>query len=300
MGWKIQPEQQRREDQSTTDAEQPRQPAGEQAERDQNEDLPPRQHGVQSILSTSMTSDAASARLLPFLVADGHCQMALDALLLQQSERNPILRFYRWRGPWLSLGRHQRDIPDHWLALEQAGRLSLVRRPSGGGAVLHDGGLTYALIWPGAPRKRRRAYQESCQWLIEGFRSLGDTLRFGDDAAERNTGHCFARSTAADLVDQHGIKRIGSAQRWQRGCLLQHGEILLDPPEMLWWEVFGEQPPPPASANIPREGLRRVLLEALQMQWTNVHWHETPLNRAEAHVLELSDSGSPPCMASTT
>ena len=247
-----------------------------------------------------MTSDAPSARLLPFLVADGHHQMALDALLLQRSGESPSLRFYRWTGPWLSLGRNQQNIPDHWLELEQAGRLSLVRRPSGGGAVLHDGGLTYALIWPGAPRQRRQAYREACQWLIEAFRSLGEQLKLGEDAVERNSSHCFAHSTAADLVDQNGIKRIGSAQRWQKGHLLQHGEIILDPPKDLWWDVFGEKAPPPAPDQIPREGLAEILFGALCQQWKGFQWRETPLSAEETQALEGSISDSPICMLSTT
>lgn len=247
-----------------------------------------------------MTSDAAPARLLPFLVADGHYQMALDAFLLQRSEGSPTLRFYGWTGPWLSLGRHQKEIPNHWFELEQAGRLSLVRRPSGGGAVLHDGGLTYALIWPGAPRQRHQAYRQACHWLIEAFRSLGEELRFGDDPVERTTSHCFARSTAADLIDQHGIKRVGSAQRWQRGHLLQHGEIMLDPPADLWWQVFGEKAPASASKAIPREGLPDVLGRALRDQWAELHWSETPLSAVETHSLERSISDSPICMLSTT
>jgi lipoate-protein ligase A len=59
--------------------------------------------------------------------------------------------------------------------------------------------------------------------------------------------NCFASSTAADLVDRAGVKRIGSAQCWQHGRLLQHGEILLDPPPTLWKAVFGEAAPPAGS-----------------------------------------------------
>ena len=72
----------------------------------------------------------ATGRLLPTQQADGHTQMALDAWLLKRS-KGPALRFYRWEGPWLSLGRHQRQWPEHWNDLARRGRLSLVRRPSG-------------------------------------------------------------------------------------------------------------------------------------------------------------------------
>ena len=49
--------------------------------------------------------------------------------------------------------------------------------------------------------------------------------------------NCFSTSTYADLIDENGQKRIGSAQFWRKGRLLQHGEIILDPPKELWEEV---------------------------------------------------------------
>jgi len=253
-------------------------------------------------MTTSMTSEAPQGRLLPMLCADGPWQMALDQMLLEQTDPLPVLRFYRWSGAWLSLGRHQRQWPDHWNDLAAGGRLSIVRRPSGGQAVLHAGGLTYALIWPGAPRGRRQAYREACGWLVEGFRSLGDDLRFGDEAATGEDANCFARSTAADLVDRRGIKRIGSAQRWQRGRLLQHGEILLDPPADLWHAVFGDSTPAPApaAAAIPRQGLDQHLLRALQRQWPAWSWSEQPLTPEESQELERRVSASAACIDSTT
>ena len=69
-------------------------------------------------------------------------------------------------------------------------------------------------------------------------------------------------STTADLVHAPGSKRIGSAQLWRRGQLLQHGSILLDPPRALWQQVFGQEPPPlPALAVGPSE-LEQCLLDA--------------------------------------
>ena len=166
-----------------------------------------------------MPTARSPGRLIPNRIADGPTQMAIDALLLAQATEVPVLRFYRWDGPWLSLGRHQRHWPQHWEQLAREGRLRMVRRPSGGQAVLHAGGLTYALIWPSAPRRRKQAYREACQWLIDGFTQLGLPLQFGDDPALGSGNNCFASSTAADLVDRAGVKRIGSAQCWQHGRL---------------------------------------------------------------------------------
>jgi lipoate-protein ligase A len=162
----------------------------------------------------------------------------------------------------------------------------MVRRPSGGQAVLHAGGLTYALIWPSAPRRRKQAYREACQWLIDGFTQLGLPLRFGDDPALAGDSNCFASATAADLVDPAGVKRIGSAQCWQRGRLLQHGEILLDPPPELWQLVFGEAAPPAAAPAIDRLRLEQQLIEAMAMAWPEVSWKELPLSEDERDQVE--------------
>ena len=154
------------------------------------------------------------------------------------------LRFYQWPRPTLSLGFHQQRLPAHWLELAVAGVLDLVRRPSGGRAVLHGGGdLTYALIWPSPPPQRAEAYRRSCRWLQRGFAAIDLPLEFGEAAINRDRDSCFATSTAADLVHADGSKRIGSAQLWRRGALLQHGSILIQPQIALWRELFGVNPP---------------------------------------------------------
>ena len=238
-----------------------------------------------------------SGRIIPTLEADGYTQMALDALLLRESHHRPVpvLRFYRWSGPWLSLGLHQRRWPSHWDDLIRRGTLSMVRRPSGGGAVLHAGGLTYALIWPDAPRQRHEAYRQACQWLIAGFNGLGLSLRFGDSGAASISDNCFARSTPADLVDSQGVKRIGSAQRWSQGHLLQHGEILLDPPLDLWREVFEEPAPASAPEMIKKVSLEEHLSLALKAQMSDTSWEVEDLSRQEIHDMERLASSPEVC-----
>ena len=238
-----------------------------------------------------------SGRIIPTLESDGYTQMALDALLLRESHRRPVpvLRFYRWTGPWLSLGLHQRRWPSHWDDLARAGALSMVRRPSGGGAVLHAGGLTYALIWPDAPRQRHEAYRQACQWLIAGFNGLGLSLQFGDEGADSIGANCFARSTPADLVDSQGMKRIGSAQRWSQGHLLQHGEILLNPPMELWNRVFGEPAPVPAAETLTGAGLEEQLSMALQRQLSDRQWEVEALRKQEIQDMERLASSPEVC-----
>jgi len=171
--------------------------------------------------------------------------MAIDEWLLDRAAAGggPVLRLYDWRRPTLSLGFHQRRIEPAWRQLAAAGRIDLVRRPSGGRAVLHAGSLTYALIWPSPAAARGCAYRLACAWLQEAFAGLGQPLVFGRRAATTDRASCFASGTAADLVHPDGAKRIGSAQLWRRGSLLQHGCILVSPPAGLWRELFGDAPP---------------------------------------------------------
>ena len=176
------------------------------------------------------------------------------------------LRFYQWPRPTLSLGFHQQRLPAHWLELAAAGVLDLVRRPSGGRAVLHGGGdLTYALIWPSPPPQRAEAYRRSCRWLQRGFAAIDLPLEFGEAAINRDRDSCFATSTAADLVHADGSKRIGSAQLWRRGALLQHGSILIQPQRALWRELFGVDAPVLPDLPVTTAELITLLLAQAQL-----------------------------------
>ena len=228
-------------------------------------------------------------RLIPALAGQGPEHMAFDALLLEhcQSTNNPgpVLRFYLWEGSWLSLGRHQTPRSNHWLNLVRNGRLNVVRRPSGGGAVLHGGGLTYALIWPDPPRQRREAYRRVNAWITAGLARLDLELYPGDDPALTGSQNCFASATTADLVDPSGHKRIGSAQFWQRGHLLQHGEIPLAPSPQLWHEVFGTDPPCWQSATPSAARVEAALTEAIAELWPGLRWSVTPMSGREQQLV---------------
>ncbi|VXD16053.1 Biotin/lipoate A/B protein ligase (fragment) [Planktothrix serta PCC 8927] len=142
-------------------------------------------------------------RLIPVLKASGHLQMAIDHWLFkqhQQGKHPPTLRFYLWESATISLGYHQKHWPSHWQQLTwQNQPLELVKRPTGGRAVLHQGDLTYAVITSELPENRQVAYQILCQFLIAGWRSLGYELHYG--TAGRGYIHnpnCFATATSAD------------------------------------------------------------------------------------------------------
>jgi lipoate-protein ligase A len=197
-------------------------------------------------------------RLIPFLEAPGKIQMALDLWLLNQHHQGlhpATLRFYTWNPPAISLGYHQRQWSEHWQNLVwNSSILDLVRRPTGGRAVLHQGDLTYAIITSGLSGNRVQVYHTICEFLIQGWRSLGMDLHYGQ--AGRGYIHnpnCFGTATDADLVLTDGSKLIGSAQLRRGHTVLQHGSMQLQPDAALFYQVFG------VNQSLPR--LPSVLLE---------------------------------------
>jgi lipoate-protein ligase A len=176
--------------------------------------------------------------------APGAVQMAIDHWLLTQHQlgRSPsVLRFYTWSPPAISLGYHQHRWPQAWHHLSWQGQpVDLVRRPSGGRAVLHQGDLTYAVITSGLAGNRTQAYQTLCEFLIEGWRSLGVPLNYGQGGRGYiQNPNCFETATTADLVLPDGSKLIGSAQFRHKNSILQHGSMRLQPDADLFRQVFG-------------------------------------------------------------
>ena len=219
--------------------------------------------------------------------------MAVDCWLLDQHRRglqSSVLRFYTWSPPAISLGYHQRHWPDHWRQLTWQGRaIDIVRRPTGGRAVLHQGDSTYAIITSKLAGDRTEAYKTLCQFLIEGWGSLGVRLFYGE--AGRGYSHnlnCFNTATAADLVTVSGFKLIGSAQLRQGNTILQHGSIRLDPNPCLFQQVFGIEPQPIglplALAQLSQAELRQVVVNALTtaaQTCFNLQLNLQPLSEAE-------------------
>ncbi|HEY9645600.1 MAG TPA: biotin/lipoate A/B protein ligase family protein [Chroococcidiopsis sp.] len=199
-------------------------------------------------------------RLIPPIVASGRMQMAIDRWLFEQHSEGvhpPTLRFYTWLPVAISLGYHQRRYPDHWRSLTwQGAPIDIVRRPSGGRAVLHQGDLTYAVITSGAMGNRLQTYEAICQFLIDGWRSLHVSLAFGQ--SQRSYIHnpnCFGTATGADLVLANGSKLIGSAQVWRGQTVLQHGSIRLEPDLGLFEQVFGASDGSNLRAELPERWL---------------------------------------------
>jgi lipoyl(octanoyl) transferase len=148
----------------------------------------------------------------------------------------PMFRVYGW-SPWtVSLGANQRESDILPSALSSAG-FGLVRRPTGGRAVLHADELTYCVVAP-LPDSMgvQDAYREIHIVLLKALQSLGGGDELGFQKAQpdfRNfykssamSVSCFA-SSARYEIEWRGRKIVGSAQRFSDGVLLQHGSILL-------------------------------------------------------------------------
>jgi lipoyl(octanoyl) transferase len=208
----------------------------------------------------AMSSD--TWRLLIDEAAAGAANMARDEALLAahaEGAAAPTLRLYRWHPACLSLGRFQRADAIDQAACARAG-VAIVRRPSGGRALLHDRELTYAIVARAdhplfGDRSILATYRQISLALLAGLRRLGvaaeltpvqrgrqgdrETGRQGDNQqsalplsmspdlrVSKSSAACFDTSAAYELTVA-GRKLAGSAQTRRAGCILQHGAIPL-------------------------------------------------------------------------
>ena len=212
------------------------------------------------------------ALIISTVKSSGHQQMLLDKDLLEKTISNNnilfTLRFYQWEGNWISIGFHQKNYPKHWKDLIEKGLINIVRRPSGGGAVLHSGGITYALTFK-KPEYKKFSYQFVNSWLIKSFESLGLALKNGSIKKGSINENCFGTNYVSDLVDENGKKRIGSAQYWKKGSFLQHGEIQLNPPLDLWKKIFDQEPPKPLSLELSKKKIIRHLKNSFLKKYSD-------------------------------
>jgi lipoate-protein ligase A len=172
----------------------------------------------------------------------GAYNMAVDEELLaraQAGEKVPVLRFYAWDPPAVSIGRFQKmEEAVNAGACKQRG-IDIVRRITGGRAVLHNKELTYSIIASTDdlffPKNVLGTYKLIAAGLLQGLTNLGIPAemvsRSSRHAAlvqkEARDPACFSSPSWYELL-AHGKKIIGSAQRRLSGAFLQHGSILMD------------------------------------------------------------------------
>ncbi len=175
-------------------------------------------------------------RLIPFRTADAFENMATDEAifrLMPLGRTPPTLRFYGWRPTAVSLGYFQNIEQECNLEGCRSSAVDVVRRPTGGKAVLHEDDLSYALVARSDerpfPSDIQGAYRMIGRCLQEGLRRLGIDARPVEDDRPRSEeipASCFARPARDELLIG-GRKICGSAQARSRGAFLQHGSLLI-------------------------------------------------------------------------
>jgi lipoyl(octanoyl) transferase len=164
--------------------------------------------------------------------------MAIDEALFECLQPNdpPILRFYSWERPTLSLGYFQdykRVVVESFLLHNN---IDVVRRPTGGRAVLHDKEVTYAVIANLNGVFANQTLQETYQLIasalelaLQRFGITQSSISLDSTAARKEVGlpQCFVSVSKYEIAS--GTRKvIGSAQKRVRDRFLQHGSILLD------------------------------------------------------------------------
>lgn len=152
----------------------------------------------------------------------------------------PTLRFYRWTPSCITIGYFQDMEAEVDLDACRAAGVDCLRRVTAGGAVFHDAELTYSVVLPLgsalAPLDVLESYSRICGGIVAGLARLGVEARFAP----------------INDIEVGGKKLSGNAQTRKRGCLLQHGTILLG---LDVEKMFG-------LLRVPPEKLKRKLIEA--------------------------------------
>ncbi|MDR0669972.1 MAG: lipoate--protein ligase family protein [Treponema sp.] len=177
--------------------------------------------------------------------------MALDEALLETVAAGavPVLRFYGWSPPAVSIGYFQ-GIEEE-VDLEACVRrgIDVVRRISGGGAVFHDAEITYSLIMPLdhplAGTSIMASYGRLCSGITAGLGLLGIDAAF---------------APINDIV-AGGKKVSGNAQTRRQGCVLQHGTVLLDSDPELMFELL----------KVPQEKMKGKLIQDIKLRVTGLY-----------------------------
>lgn len=165
---------------------------------------------------------------------NGEFNMKFDLGLIEdfRSGGIPILRLYSWQPYCISLGKNQSETDiDTELAVRDG--VDIVKRPTGGKAVLHAEELTYSAVMETGGLSVRESYNRISAALVGGLRNLVPDLELSRSSADfrrlfrdPSAIPCFSTSAAYE-VEHRGRKLVGSAQHRFGNILLQHGSILI-------------------------------------------------------------------------
>ena len=209
-------------------------------------------------------------RVIPFTNSSASENMAIDEAIFRVNQREdslPTLRIYRWCPPSISLGYFQKIRDEVDVAACNRYHVDIVRRPTGGKAVLHENDLTYAVIAkehnPLFTPDILGTYRIISGCIADSLSELGiyaemsvDSRTSGDDSLK---AVCFSSPSHFELL-VNKRKICGSAQVRSRGVFLQHGSILLD-----------FDPVKTCALLAPRKGDRERQIEKLRESVTSVY-----------------------------
>jgi lipoyl(octanoyl) transferase len=186
--------------------------------------------------------------------------MARDAVLLDRAARTgeSVFSIYSWRHPTLSFGRNQRARGSYDLQRLSERGIDVVRRPTGGRAILHHREITYSITAPvSALESLRDAYRRINAILLDGLERLGVNAVIASAGESRSltpsSVPCFERPSEGEIT-AGGRKLVGSAQWREASAFLQHGSILVDDDQTelasfaaAGADEAGREPPAPAT-----------------------------------------------------
>lgn len=177
---------------------------------------------------------------------NGFYNMALDEVLLEmvaKGESLPVLRFYGWNPPCISLGYFQKANSSIDIDFCKKNSIDIVRRITGGRTVFHHKELTYSIIIPESSEFVKgsitEAYKKISIGLLEGLKLCGINAEFSKGTAlSSSTSACFEASSRYEIVIGNK-KLVGSAQTRKRGVVLQHGSIIMSFDEDIFGSCLG-------------------------------------------------------------
>lgn len=216
----------------------------------------------------------------------GAANMSRDLEMLASTGEDGVarLRLYGWRRPTLSLGYGQDAAKFDAARLRSLG-VDLVRRPTGGRAVLHQHEVTYAFtaLQKDLTGDVRSSYLRIAQALIAALLALGVPVDLaGDPGSSQDDANCFAQPSWYE-IEAGGRKLLGSAQVRRQGVVLQHGALPLTLDYELWADVFGAKDRAAyalgmrsravglweaAGREVPKRAVRDALAAAFRDWWT--------------------------------
>jgi len=173
-------------------------------------------------------------RLIDSGYLDAYTNMAIDEAIFAMREKldlPAILRFYGWKPAAISIGYFQK-IENPSLNEYKRQKITIVRRFTGGGAILHRNEITYSLACSTHEfplfRDIIKTQQLVHEAIILGLQNLGINAELERKEIERPDPYfCFVTPSKYDVVEE-GRKIAGSAQRRRNRVLFQHGSILMD------------------------------------------------------------------------